>query len=83
LSLDAFQFSIKLVWPTFAAARPVGVVGGFVSGQAVVVTRAPVFPEWLPAASYASIARLYEVLQARPEKIPVVTELVPTSVPSR
>jgi hypothetical protein len=42
-----------------------------------------VFCERLPAASYASIARLYEVLQVRPEKIPVVTVLVPTGVPFR
>ena len=53
----AFQESVMLVWVGLLEARPVGVLGGVVSVQAVVVVLMLVCEvEWLPAASYASTA---------------------------
>jgi hypothetical protein len=60
LSLDGFQVSVRPVWETLDATRPVGVEGGVVSPeggggeQASVEALRAVAVERLPAASKAS-----------------------------
>ena len=54
LSVEAVHERVAAVWLTALVARPVGVEGGVVSGQAVVVTLFVAVPETLPAASTAA-----------------------------
>ena len=54
LSFDAVQPSIALVWVTFDAFKPVGVVGGCVSAHAVVEAITVACCDRFPAASTAS-----------------------------
>ena len=69
LSVEAVQESVADVCPTALVARPVGVEGGVVSGQAAVAMFAVAVPETFPAASTAATPSKYVVPHERPVKL--------------
>ena len=66
LSVEAVHERVAEVAATALVARPVGVEGGVVSAQAVVVTLFVAVPETLPAASKATTPSVYVVPQVSP-----------------
>jgi hypothetical protein len=86
LSVDAFHETVTAELVTPLAARPVGVVGAWVSAlHALVVTTATACGryETFPAASYASSARLYSVPHVRPVNVYVRFGVFVTGMLSR
>jgi hypothetical protein len=86
LSFDAFhdRETELTVEPVFA--RPVGAVGAVVSPgatHALVDFVNDAWPEWLLAASYASIPSVYDVPHVSPAYVYVVLAVVPTLTPPR